>query len=735
MPRPEGPFERLLRQKPERDPAPIIIGGTVAFLAIVIVMVFVFSSVFGGGGDDGGGSAGVGDNGGGDDCREIVDNVQGCLAGMPALPPGLAAASQFIEFESEREIPVNIGLPLTDNSADPAGLGFYTYDESRWQRITDATLVPARDFATGGCVQTDLTNVSSGLVGCGGFSTVPRNLAVLRVVAQTYQVAASLPHGAPLHPDATGVQLITPRDFTPAADGSVQGSASAVERGQGVLLMPTVIGSSEDTASVVNDILADENLRAQHIQALVTLVGNNGLDGVNLEYSSVDVDLAPEFTAFVTGLADSLHGADKRLTLTLPPPTNQRLAYEWKLLGEVTDFIQVLPIADPIAYWDNMPNALSQITEDVNPRKIFLIASPFSIEGQGDAARPIGYLQAMALASTAAIREPTNPEELKPGTNVKLVAKNLDEGEGASPMQWNNDALTVSFALGGTDRRRIFIENSYSVSFKLELVQAYGLGGVAISDGSAQSDVANVWPTVADFVRSATVNLVRPNDQMLLPTWQAPDGGNIGAGAGTNATWVAPSGGQYHVVFVVSDGDRRFGQQILIEVRQGESPSPSAIETFAPDTDTPTPTATGTETPVPEPGAVHVEVGKVAEGDDDDNEYTNDEHVSAGSEVTYLITIDNDSDTPVSVTSLIDDLYPDAVCLTLGDADVIGTVLGADDGDGPDAINGGSDQVQCSFTATAPDEPGSITNTVTGTVEDDTGGSDSEQDVTTVIVE
>jgi hypothetical protein len=321
---------------------------------------------------------------------------------------------------------------------------------------------------------------------------------------------------------------------------------------------------------------------------------------------------------------------------------------------ELVDFIQVLPIADPIAYWDNMPNALSRITEDVNPRKVFLIASPFSIEGQGDAARPMGYLQAMALASTAAVREPTNPDELKPGADVKLVAKNLDQGEGASPLQWNSDALTVSFALGGTDRRRIFVENSYSVAFKLELVQAYGLGGVAISDGSSQSDVANVWPTVNDFVRSATVTLRRPNDNMLLPVWQAPEGGNIGAGSGTSATWVAPSGGQYHIVLVVSDGDRRFGQEILIEVKQGESPSPTVIKRSRRNQNTdPNGQASEQRRPC---RRVHVEVGKVAEAMTPITNYNNSRR-SRRLEVTYLITIDNGSDAPVTVTSLIDDLY------------------------------------------------------------------------------
>ena len=301
---------------------------------------------------------------------------------------------------------------------------------------------------------------------------------------------------------------------------------------------------------------------------------NNNLDGIDLEYSSVDVELAADFTAFVSGLAEALHREDKRLALTLPPPTNQRLAYDWQALGDVVDFIKVLPIADPIIYWDTMPTALSQITDQVDPGKVFLVLSPFAIEGQGDVSRPMGYLQAMLLASQAAVREPNNPEEIVRGADVRLVAKNLDEGEGASPMRWNADSLTASFALGGTDRKRIFIENTFSAAFKLELVQAYGLGGIALSDGSAEADVANLWTGVNDFIRTATVNLLRPSDSMLLPIWQAPDGGTLAAGAGTTATWTAPDAGQYNVVLVVSDGVRRFGQAIIVGVQPSEQASP-----------------------------------------------------------------------------------------------------------------------------------------------------------------
>ena len=708
LPRPEGPFDRLLRRKPERDPAPIIIGGTIAFLALVIVLVFAFSSIFGGGG------SGASDGG---EAVEFAPGVKGKVTDIPGLPPGLVALSDYIEFEVEDEnVPIQLGLPLKDKVDDPAGLGFYLFFEGRWQRIAEVERLERE-----------------GRVAFGDFTNVPKNIAVLRVVSQTYQVAASLPAGATLHPQGQ-VNILSTRDYTPASDGSVQGTATTVSAGGNFLQLPTIVGSSEDTASIVNDILADETLRAQHIQAITSLVESGGFNGIDLEYSSVDVDLEPQFTSFVKDLADALHGKDKRLSLTLPPPTNQRLAYNWKELGNAADLIKVLPIGDPITYWEAMPDALGQITDQVDPRKVMLVLSPFSVEDVGDVSRPIGYVAAMALASEAVVREPQDPNEIKPGVTVRLVAKNLDEGEGASPLRWDDDAGTVSFALGGTERRRIFIENSFSFSFKLELVQAYGLGGVAVSDGSAQSDVANVWPSVNELLTSATVGLARPNGNALLPVWQAPEGGDLGAGAGTTATWVAPKQGQYNVVLIVSEGERRFGRKILIEVKQGNEPSPSPFETFPPESPTPTPSPTPVETVTPTPsGAVLVEVGKLADGDDEDATYTNDELVTPGSEVTYLITIDNDSGVAVSVESLVDSEYSDFTCLTTDGDDVIGLELEPDDGDGAGALDGGPDEIQCKFAKAAPEGSGvELTNIITVVVQDKKGNVDTDQDSTKI---
>src|SRR5207247_2986457 len=83
LPRPEGPFDRLLRRRPERDPAPIIIGGTIAFLAIVILLVVGVSTLLGGGNS---GGASSGQNGPDID----FGGVSGWLKlRVPHLAPGL----------------------------------------------------------------------------------------------------------------------------------------------------------------------------------------------------------------------------------------------------------------------------------------------------------------------------------------------------------------------------------------------------------------------------------------------------------------------------------------------------------------------------------------------------------------------------------------------------------------------------------------------------------------------
>ena len=102
-------------------------------------------------------------------------------------------------------------------------------------------------------------------------------------------------------------------------------------------------------------------------------------------------------------------------------------------------------------------------------------------------------------------------------------------------------------------------------------------------------------------------------------------------------------------------------------------------------------------------GEVSIEVGLLADGDDEGSAYSNSEVVSPGSEITYLVTIDNDSNAPVAVESLLDEVYGDVERNTSGSgSSVVGTILGADDGDGAGVIDGGADEVQCTYSRRPP---------------------------------
>lgn len=560
----------------------------VGIVVVLGLLVFGFTKLLGGGGDG--------------NVVAQAAGITGRSANFPKLPANLQAASRdYVVFKVEpsaKDAAVDLGLPLRDN-VPTGGLGFYTYSDGAWQRVKDAVVVSPEKYTADGCVAPQ-TPPTGKLIACGDFTPVPGTLAVLAGGGQTYQVAGSVLAGKSLNPAAADiVTTVSPIDYRPANDGKVQGRATQLQLAQNQRLVPTISASSKDDGAVASDLVADPGLRRTHIEAIVALAKQGNFAGIDLEYTALDADAREGFAIFVKDLATALHQDNRTLSVALPATTNNGGPYDWKAIGLAADTVRVLPFPDPAAYWTGMPGALKFATEQVDRKKLLLVISPYSASKTGGQPKPIGYQEAMQIATKIVVRSPANTDRVDPGARVELAASNLTDGQNAG-LRWSDDARAVTFAFGGDRGTSVFIENTFSVSFKLELVQSYGLAGISLLDASAGTDIADIWPAVRTFVTGGGAALQRPNGGLLIPRWEAPDGGDFSASSGPVASWTAPQrGGTFGINLVVSDGQLRFGRHLDLNVGEPvPSPTPTPSPTPA---STPQPTPTATQAPSPSP--------------------------------------------------------------------------------------------------------------------------------------
>ncbi len=318
--------------------------------------------------------------------------------------------------------------------------------------------------------------------------------------------------------------------------------------------------------------MSSPDLRDEHVNAILAMVESGHYDGVEIDYGSLDPLRKDAFSDFISNLAEQLHRRRLLLTLTAPLPTEQGNvwddgAYDWARLSPVADLIELAPESDPSLYYEHTQAALQYLIDDakVAPAKLILRINPLGVEKGGEGIRSLTLLEAMAIASslTADKTDGIRGEEA-----VVIKGQNIDKADGASGIAWDEQAEAVSFTypgLGGA--RTVWIENAFSIAFKLDLVGRFGLGGIAIEDVSDSIGAGDLWPVISEFLETGNVSLVKPNGSLFVPSWQA-DGGNLESGAEGVVTWVAPTEpGTYNIAVIVSDGLRRFGQQIQLTVQ------------------------------------------------------------------------------------------------------------------------------------------------------------------------
>ncbi|MDZ7727388.1 MAG: hypothetical protein U5Q44_03880 [Dehalococcoidia bacterium] len=129
-------------------------------------------------------------------------------------------------------------------------------------------------------------------------------------------------------------------------------------------------------------------------------------------------------------------------------------------------------------------------------RKLNLMVTPYAAEQSPDGLRRLSLAEAMTIATRIRV----DSDEVATNENVEVRGLNIDTAEGLTGILWAEAEGTVAFTYKDDGGRTVWLENVFSVGFKLEYVQEYGLGGFAVEDAEQQPLPGDIWRGIVPYV-------------------------------------------------------------------------------------------------------------------------------------------------------------------------------------------------------------------------------------------
>ena len=472
---------------------------------------------------------------------------------LPEVPEVLSAASPLFELHAPSGFmgPLDLTIRLSTPTQDARNLGAYSWDGGEWRRLGPAVLA------------------SDGISVRVTLEQPPDNIVILRRLQFRDVLAGRVPQGEEPSADVVdSLTIVHLEGWSPAPDGSLLGSVPPIPRSVAQSVWP-VLWAGPEQAVAVNDILASDQLRRAHIGALQIAIQNGRYEGIDIDYRGVSAALRAQFSAFITDLADQLHRDGRGLSVHIPLTTSGAFgegAYDLTVIGAAADFIVAEPPLDPTIHQAAIDASMPTLLARVPREKVLLAVSSDAVVRSGGLLATTTQREALGLASSLSVRE-TGPYVA--GERVTLQGTSIQRDSASSGLHWDETTRTTSFSypdLSG-NQVTIWIENRFSAAFKLLAVEEYRLGGVYLSNVSADRANANLWPAVAAFLESGQVDLRLPNPILFSPVFAVEDGSLSGASGAGWQVWELPAAaGEYEAQMIISDGDVRVGTVITVPV-------------------------------------------------------------------------------------------------------------------------------------------------------------------------
>ena len=543
----------------ESDRGLLIVVGVIVALGVLIAALVVLPIPgvdFGGDGESGG----------------VTTEARDTL---PPLPAGLTARSELHDIQvGDFEGGATLTVPLSEPPQRPERLAFYTYTGGAWLRLVSVVVVDGGEGAQ------------------GTLDTLPANVAVLERTALATSLALLLDLGEAPEPAALrSVSIIAVEAARPLADTDEPGSveldmgafdALAEARAETQRYLGVAAHSGAE-AEIVDIILATPALVEAHVAQIVAAALAAGADGVHLDYTAVDPARRAPFSSFVGALSVALQAEGLGLTVSVPTPIGGDTgAYDWGALAVVADAVWLRAPRDGSVYYEQVESALvAQREAGLDLSAVVLVVDRRSYERSADGVRAIARRDGLAIASELRARVDAG---IAPGDGVTVNGTNIDRAAGNTGLQWDDRSKTVSFAYAGRGGpRTVWLENRFSLAFRLDLARRFELGGVVVEAAQVAEGLPDVWELLQAYVEEGEVRLELPFGPYLDPVWSVTDGIIEGDGTDGLIVWRAPNRtGAYEITLVVSDGVVFIGQQISLQVTlDGDQPEPEPDDNTA----------------------------------------------------------------------------------------------------------------------------------------------------------
>ncbi len=511
---------------------------------------------------------------------------------LPPLPSGLSAVSRLYELSVPDGLKGSqvIEVALTGQTDDAKDLGFYTYEGVAWKRLAVATLTAGGKSAS------------------GELPYPPKSVAVLRSTASARSLGLIVEGGqAPEARLLAGASVVAVRGASLGRDAKTlsvrAGALEATAKVAGGKPVYLAVGAGADSSAAAGQLGADL------ATSITTAAKSQGAGGVLVDLGALQREQRESVSRFAAELSARLRAERLGFLLAVPAAGRDGGAYDWMALLAVADGIWLIPRVDPGAYYPEVDAALTGAREaGVDTARVALVLDRWSTEAWSGRRTALTRHDALALASTIMRQSDSGIEG---STTVNMSAPFLAGTAGG--LRWDDGAKAVTFAfVEAGASHTVWIENRFSVVFRLDLAARHGLGGIVVDPSAADDGLGEVSETVTAFVQGAPPRLERPFGPYLVPCWQALGGGMIeGASACWQqdlappfAAWRAPrDAGAYTVRLVVSDGVVFIGQELTLRVASGGRAGPAGgVSSTTTSTSTPTsmppqgPAATATTT-------------------------------------------------------------------------------------------------------------------------------------------